>query len=813
MRNLIVLTALVLALPAFAAELPGPTPDGYFLPNGWTITPMGKTVACGDLPLNISPAPDGKAVVALHGGYNAHGLVVLDPRKKEASQQIILPTAWLGLAWSPDGKKLYVSGGNSESNRKVRAPIYVFDYADGRLSDKPVAEWTEPIDYKQIFWSGLVHHPSRDVLYAASRTKGEIVVFDTAKGEITAHIPVEVNPYDLVLTPDGATLYCSNWASDTVSVIDTVSNAVVATIPAGDNPSDMVLTRDGRLFVCCANDNAVVVIDTAERRAVQRIMTAMYPKAPEGSTPNALALDADEETLFVANADNNNICVVEMEEPGESTVLGYLPVGWYPSAVCFADKGDLLYVGNAKGETSSSNIRGPRSPLPGGKEGTGTTKSLMKGTISIINIEKELKRLPKLTKQAYKNSPYNDDLLNEARPPKSGPSVVPSKVGAGSPIKHVIYIIKENRTYDQVLGDMPQGNGDPRICIFGRDITPNHHAIAEQFVLLDNLYCDAEVSQDGHQWSNAAYATDWTEKNWPADYAGKITSPRSAAVLPGAGYIWDMCAKKGLTYRSYGEFARRQSQTEPAMPSQGISGLEGHVAPLYMSWGARDTDNAKEFIREFDEYEKNFDSTDPEKRLPNFIVMSLPEDHTHGTTAGIPSPRACVASNDFALGMILERISNSRYWPELALFVIEDDAQDGPDHVDAHRTVGLVASPYCKRGAVDSTFYTTSSFLRTMELLLGMPPMSQFDAAANPMYASFADKPDPTPYTKTAASAFIDELNIATAWGAKESEEMDFSDYDRTPMFALNEIVWKSVKGADSEMPIPISRFHAASVK
>lgn len=816
MKNLLFSLTVVLALTvlATAGELPGPSDEGYVLPNRWRITPVGEAVWTNDLLLNIEIAPDGKAAVALHGGYNPHGLVVIDTASGEAVQEIGLPTAWLGLAWSPDGANLYVSGGNNKSRDGIRAPIYVFGYQDGRLTEEPVATLVEEIDPGSIFWSGLAHHPAKSILFAANRTNSYIVVFDTATGGIITRIPTELNPYELVISPDGKTLYASNWASNSVSVIDTESCTVRRTFAVGDNPNDLALSKDGRLFVCCANDNAVMVIDTERGRPTETIVTSLYPQAPEGSTPNALALDHTQNILYIANGDNNNVCVVSVEEPGESAVLGFLPVGWYPSSVAVSADGETLYVGNSKGVGhSSANPRGPHSPVREG-DGIGTTKTLMKGAVSILDVPKHRRNLRKLTKQAYANCPYNDELLATARP-DTDQTVVPREVGKRSDkIKHVIYIIKENRTYDQVFGDLPQGNGDPRITLFGREVTPNHHALAETFVLLDNLYCDAEVSVDGHQWSNAAYATDFTEKSWPASYGGKSDSPRSAAILPGAGYLWDQCARKGLTYRSYGEFAHRVSEGGPMEARDPrLTALHGHVAPNYLNWGARDYENAAEFIREFDEYEKNYDNPDPEKRLPNYIVMGLPEDHTKGTRPGEPTPRAAVASNDYGLGMIVDRVSHSKYWPEIAIFVIEDDAQDGADHVDARRTIGFVISPYVRRGTVDSTFYTTCSLLRTMELILGLQPMSQYDAAANAMFACFADTPDVTPYTHIEPNIDIQERNTKTAWGADESMKMDFSDYDLAPMFELNEIVWKSVKGPDSEMPVPVHRFNIASIR
>ncbi len=396
-------------------------------------------------------------------------------------------------------------------------------------------------------------------------------------------------------------------------------------------------------------------------------------------------------------------------------------------------------------------MRGPESPLPPGPEGNGSIKSLQRGSVEIVNVASLRAELKALTKKVIENTPYNDSQLAQAKEPTE-PTIVPSSVGAASPIKHILYIIKENRTYDQVFGDMQRGNGDPRLTIFGRKVTPNQHALADQYVLLDNLYCDGEVSEDGHSWSNAAYATDANEKQWPVTYGGMSSSDRNYAYQPSAGNIWDVARRKGLTYRSYGEYATRVSDGTPYEASPNAPGLAGHVAPHYKRFpAARDTENAAEFIREFDQYEKNYDNPDPNKRLPNFMVMALSENHTNGTRPGSFTPVAMVASNDLAVGMIVERISHSKYWPETAIFIIEDDAQDGPDHVDAHRTAGLVISPYVRREKVDSTLYSTSSMLRTMELLLGLPPMSQYDAAATPMYMTFGANPDLTPFNHLVA--------------------------------------------------------------
>ncbi len=786
------------------------------LPNGWKLSPAGKQIRSEDMPLGLSFAPDGKAMVALHSGFNAHGLVVVDAKTDEATQRIGMKSAWYGLAWSTDGTKLYASGGNGVSRRDPTvAPISVYQYANGQLSPQPSAELRGKYSAAETYWAGLAMHPKQALLFAANRgtsnLAGQIAIFDTSSGQQVGEIAVEVNPYDLAFDAEGKLLYVSNWGSDSISVIDVASRRVVRSIAVGDNPNDIVLLPDGRLFVACGNSNSVWVVDTRQGRAVQQISTAMHRMAPVGSTPNALAVDPTGKLLFVANADNNNVAVVHIGEAEEYNVMGFIPVGWYPCGLAISADGKKLYVGNGKGAGGYANLRGPHSPLEndGGTEGKGSVKQLMKGTVSVIELANLKNDIQDYTRRAMANSPYSDELLAKARAPRSSaPTAVPQVVGAPSPIEHVIYIIRENRTYDQVFGAFGKGNGDPRLTIFGRNVTPNAHKLAEEFVLFDNLYCDGEVSVDGHSWSNSAYATDFNEKLWPVTYGGHSQARPSAAYIPAGGHLWDLAAKKGLTYRSYGEYASRASDGTTMEASPGVGGLLGHISPKFKLPGMRDTDNVKVFFEEFAEYVKNFDSKDPNKRLPNFIVMSLGEDHTQGTRPGAPTPVAAVANNDWAIGQLVDRVSHSPYWAKTAIFIIEDDAQDGPDHVDARRTVALVASPFARRGIIDSTLYTTSSMLRTMELLLGLPPMTQYDAAATPMYAAFTNQADLRPFTLEAPRVDVNAKNTLTAWGARESMEMDFTEYDRTPMFALNEIVWKSVKGADSPMPLPLRRFH-----
>jgi hypothetical protein len=372
----------------------------------------------------------------------------------------------------------------------------------------------------------------------------------------------------------------------------------------------------------------------------------------------------------------------------------------------------------------------------------------------------------------------------------------------------VIYIIKENRTYDQVLSDIPRGNRDPSLLMFGEEITPNHHKLANEFVLLDNLYCNGHVSADGHPWSTMAYNTDYIARNWALTYSRRLgidDDDEGSLTNAPSGYIWDACKRHGITYRSYGEYGGRVSQPDGTFRMDGrVPGLVGHVCPDYDlripgKPRMRDTENVEVFLREFREFEKN-------NNLPRFIIMSLGEDHTQGTTPGAPTPQACVASNDLALGRLVEAVSKSKFWPEMAIFVIEDDAQNGPDHVDAHRTVGFVISPYVRRGHLDSTQYSTASMLRTIELILGLPPLSQFDAAATPMFESFTDQPDVRPYEHVPARIDLNARNAATAYGAERSMKMDFTEYDKIDDFELNEILWRAVKGVDAPLPPAVRR-------
>lgn len=807
-------------------QLPGKTTTGTLLPNGWRLTPEGTQIPTSDLPMNMEFSKDGQYLLALTSGWGDHAINIIDLRTARKVQTVTVRKSWLGLAFAPDGKRFYVSGGDDNE-------VLVFDFAYGKATEAGKimlgSSQYHALDSRKreearrqgrgefAFPAGIAVSPDGRRLYVAENLSNQVAVVDLSNQQVITKLAVGEYPYDCTISPDGRRLYVSNWGARSVAVIDTISQQVIGNIQVGDHPNDLELTRNGRtLYVANANSNTVSVVDTAQMKETEAISTALHPKSPIGSTPNAVALSPDEKTLYIANADNNNVAVVDVGKRGNSEVEGFIPTGWYPTAVRVSRDGRRLFVANGKGLISAANPKGPQ-PTIARDENTEYIGRVLTGTVSLINLPNRAK-LAQLTKRVYANSPYTDELLQAARAPRER-TAVPVRIGDPSPLKHVIYIIKENRTYDQILGDMKEGNGDPNLCLFGEDVTPNQHALAREFVLLDNFYVDAEVSADGHNWSTAAYATDYVEKTWPTNYSGRGRTydyeGSKKISRPTKGYIWDHCQAAGVTYRSYGEFigvrdvkiggggggeatpealkAQRENYTSEAA-------LLGHFSPTFPPYNLNITDNTRvdRWLEEFRAYEKN-------GGLPQFQIVRLGNNHTQGTRPGVPTPRAYVAENDLAVGRLVEAVTGSaRYWANTAIFILEDDAQNGSDHVDAHRAPAFVVSPYTKRGYVDSTMYTTSGLLRTMELILGIPPMSQYDAAATPMYNSFTNKADLTPFKARQPKVDLNELNPENAPGARQSALWDFSKEDTLPDIEFNEIIWKSVKGAHSPMPAPV---------
>jgi len=800
MRTVVGLLSFLLPLAVFSQMGDPSKPEQVTLPNGWKLTPVGRSIPLGDLPLNVVVSPSKKYIAVTNNGQSVQSIQLIDTKTEKILHSEVIPKSWFGLAFSADEKFLYASGGNDN---------WILKYAivSGKLvlsdSIKLGKKWPEKISP-----AGLVIDHSKQLLYVVTKENNSLYIIDLKTKKTVNQIPLSSEAFTCLLSPDKKELYISLWGADKIVVLNTQKQILIDSVNVGDNPNDICLTKNGQfLFVANANDNSVSVIDIKKRKLVETLDAALYPGAPSGSTSNGVALSADEKTLYIANADNNCLAVFDISKPGLSKSKGFIPVGWYPTSV--KTIGSRIFVANGKGFTSKANPYGP-NPLrkkediiyqsgdlnrPKEVEYIG---GLFKGTLSILSTPSE-KQLSSYSRMVYDNSPYTKDKEKNAQGEPGNP--IPMKVGDPSPIKYVFYIIKENRTYDQVLGDMPEGNGDASLVLFGEKITPNQHKLAREFVLLDNFYVDGEVSADGHNWSMGAYATDYLEKTWPTSYGGRggtyaAEGNREIANNKG-GFFWDLCKQNNVSYRTYGEFA---DDYKPNIPV-----LKGHFCTYYTSWDQTVRDTTR-----FNQWKRDFDSMLAINKVPQFNSLRVINDHTEGLRKGRPTPFAHVADNDWAVGLFVEYLSKSSIWKESVVFIIEDDAQNGPDHVDAHRSPAYIAGGLVKRRFIDHTMYSTSSMLRTMELILGLPPMTQYDAAATPMWRCFTATPDLTPFTSLAANINLEDKNVVTNEWQRRSEAFDLTREDAVPDLEFNLVLWHAVKG--SAVPFPGPR-RAAFVK
>ncbi len=775
------------------------------LPNGWHLTPVGSKIGLGDLPLNIAVSPDSKYVAVTNNGQSIQSIILIDTKTQAMTDSVTIPASWLGLAFSPDGKKLYASGGNENV-------IRCYGVANGKLTKQDTIKLGPPwktrhdTDFNKISPAGLCIDNSGKHLYVVTKENNSLYCINLANNSIEHIQKLPAEGYTCLLTKDGSKLFISVWGGHEVLAYDTKKNIVLDSVTTGTNPNDMALTQDDKyLFVSNSNDNSVSVISTEKHKVVETLNAALYPGYLEGSTTNSVALSADDKMLFIANADNNCLAVFDVTNPGKSISKGFIPTGWYPTCVRVVSK--MLWVTNGKGFTSLPNPHGPnptkKREKASYKAGDNQTKvqyiggGLLIGTMSVIN-ELDEKTLTDYTQAVYNNTPYKIANINKVDIPKNNP--IPNKVGSASPIKYVFYVMKENRTYDQVLGDESGGNGDTSLCLFPKKITPNEHALAEQFVLLDNFYVDAEVSADGHNWSMAAYANDYTEKTWPTSYGNRGGTydyyENRKIAFPNAGFLWDNCIRNHIKMRNYGEFA---DEGKPLSKD-----LDTYTCHAYPGWNLKIHDAYREQV-----WENDFDSLIAKDAVPQLNIVYLPDDHTSGLSKGAFTPFASVADNDVALGKLIEHLSKSKIWKECAVFVVEDDAQNGPDHVDAHRTTAYVAGGFVKRHYADHTMYSTCSMVRTMELILGLPPMSQYDAAATPMWRCFNDTANSAGYVSIAAGINIDDRNVAFNDLMKKSDEFDLRREDKVPEDEFNEVLWMAIKG---NTPMPAAK-HGAFIK
>ncbi len=776
-------------------ERVGPTADGGFLlGSGWRLKPAGKHTRLDTFPMASAVSPGGRYLVVMNAGYLPPSLSVIDARSRQEISRTPVADAWLGLAFNTAGDRVYAGGGS-------QACIFEFEFRKGRLRQTRtfrLGERGEPKD----FTGDVAISPDGRTLYAAQLYRDAILAIDISSGGTAGRFVCGTRPYRIRFSPDGKMFAVSGWADSKVRFFRVPDGEPQGIVETGPHPTDMLFAGD-RLFVAAANTNNVDVIRGG--RVVERINIALTPRQPVGMTPSALALSPDGTRLYVACSDANALAVVDVSGE-ESRVLGFIPTGWYPTAVEALGDGRLAVV-SGRGLRSLANPNGPNpklsdAPLHEGDPEPEYIARLHTGAISFIDPFDPM-RLDEYTSTVMAGCPYSDSKLDDAGVPKGNP--VPSRPGDTSPIRHVLYVIKENRTYDQVLGDLKQGDGDSSLTLFGEKVTPNQHKLAREFVLFDNFYVNAEVSADGHNWSTAAIAPDYVQKLWPNSYGQRrhehdYYGPGDLAANAPGGYIWNRIAGAGLSVRNYGYHAYNLVKTGPDGAEVARVGdpVLGTVTCKYFRGFDLDYPEyrrAEAFLKDLARYES-------EGELPRFMIMHLGRNHTAGTAPGRISPLSMVADNDYALGLIVEGVSNSRFWKDTAIFVLEDDAQNGPDHVDSHRSPAFVISPYAKRGQVDSTMYNTASMLRTTELILGVAPMTHFDAGARPMAGAFQSSADARPFSAEKPRISLETRNPGGSDTAARSERLNFEDADRADEDELNDILWRAVKGTESPAPV-----------
>jgi YVTN family beta-propeller protein len=816
----------------------GPMDDGtYVVPTTQLIDPAGDTILFPGRPTGLALRPDASLLAI----KNRTDLVFLDPLTHDIRQTLPLPAggnSFRGILWT-DNDTVWTTSSAKDLHVALARPDGTFAWGAPIVLPGPQGPASNSAP------GGLAYDEPRGLMYVCLSRNNSIGIIDLAAGELIAEIPVGIAPYDILL--DGDRAFVSNWggrrprpgdltgptsgseividaagiaSSGTISVLDMAAQQVVGEVEVELHPCGIALAPDGnRLYVANANSDSVSVVDTGAMHAVARWSTQPMARLPLGSGPNALTLTADGRTLYVANGGNNCIAVLDT---ADGALRGLIPTGWYPGDVMLSPDEAVLYVANTKGIGSRYPAANPQMKLERfGPDWYGSNTHDHMGSVTLVPTPSPAE-LEQYTYRVGANMrlPRMAAVLDL---PRAAPTVlpVPTRPGEVSVFKHVMYIIKENRTYDQIFGDMPQGKGDPGLCHFGWDVTPNHHALAEEFVLFDNFYCNGVLSADGHQWTDEGYVTDYLEKQFGGFTRSYPYDGDDALAYASSGFIWDHVLNAGLTFRNYGEMVKAVIEPNSATwtdiyqdylhgtrnvsirATTLVRGLEPYICPTYVGFPGKvqDVYRAEEFLKEFR-------LAEAAGEWHNFTIMLLPNDHTVGTREGYPTPRATVADNDLALGRIVEAVTKSRFWPETVIFVVEDDPQAGLDHIDGHRTVALCISPYTKRRIVDSTHYNQTSMLRTMELIMGLNPMTQFTLAANPMLECFTETPDFTPYQARPNIIPLDEMNPPLAalrgkqlYYAQKSMEMPLDDIDQADEGLFNRIIWHSVKGYDTPYP------------
>jgi DNA-binding beta-propeller fold protein YncE len=810
-KHLVLVTVVIILAAVLSSSQPAPReqvgilPDGGFLLNsGWRVKPAGTQIPLDTLPMSAILSKDGKFLLVLNGGYKPPSISVLDTKDGHEVGRTPVSDAWLGLALSPNGRTVWAGGGS-------RAAIFEFAFNEsGELKPTNTFELVKAADRThRDFIGDVAVSPDGHLLYACDLYHDSILVVNPQSGTIVDRFKTGRRPYRILFHPDGKSFFVTSWADGTMLHHQTSDGAQLQSVRIGAHPTDMVW-RDraaasedegaesgwkARIFVSAANTNSVfsvAVSDSGELRPLETINISTSPLHPLGMTPSALALSADLNRLYVICSDANAAAVVDVTE-ARSHVLGFIPTGWYPTAAKALPDGRLVVL-NGRGSRSYPNPNGPNPTLrPSVVHGGAPLEyvgRIQTGSASFIPpIQDE--QLRSYTAEVLHNSPYNDEMLD------SQPAGIP-------PIQHVVYIVKENRTYDQILGDIGKGESDPSLCLFKENVSPNHHKLAREFVLFDNFYVSGDVSGDGHNWSTSAIANDYVVKMWPNSYAGRRKhydyEGGEPAALPPAGYLWTSAAARNIPMRNYGYWATNMK--EPAADGTQIEAVRDTVLAKVTNMKYRsfdldypDVKRAQTFLADLAEFENT-------GNMPALMLMRLGNDHTSGTSPGKIAPLSSFADNDYALGMLVEGLSKSKFWKSTAIFVLEDDAQNGPDHIDSHRSAAFIISPYTHTGAINSTMYNTTSMLRTMELILHLRPMTHFDAAARPMLNSFSKDAVMTAYQAEKPKISLEDRNPQNSPTAARSSRLDFSQEDLNDDDEMNDILWLAIRHTDPPPPV-----------
>ena len=808
---------LLFAIPALAiagvvlwrADSPkvGRQPDGSFVvATGQRILP--GTIAFDGRPIDIAMHPSGDFFAVLN-----QSTVFLSGRSavlEGSSAKLAAGASFRGLVWNPSGTRLYASLSNGQ--------VQVFALKGRTLAAAGAIELTSDPKKNPVPGGMAITRDGRR-LYIACASKGVVAEVDTVSLKVLREVRVQQIPFEPKLTGDERTLVVSNWGGRTPETSDkddeqeesggvrvlvdrrgVASTGSVSIVNLNTGKATNVVTqrhptgiaiRGNSAYVANAGDDSISEIDLAKSRVVRTIVITWGSKRLFGSMPTALTVSGD--ALYAADGGDNAVAKIDIST---GKVVAFFAAGFFPTGIALSTDGRTAFVVNAKGNGS---VRRTAQGKPGNAHD-------FQGTVSVIDLRADPLEATAVVAR----------LNNWAR------GIVPIKpnlaVYSGA-IQNVLYIIKENRTYDEMFGDLPQGDGDPSLAGLGAEVTPNHRALATTFTLFDNAYVSGTNSAEGHQWATQGLANDYIERFYAGYSRSYPYDGGDPMAYSSGGFIWDAAARKRKTIRVYGEFAKEELATHTPKPktwleawedrksgrnsikvraATTVRGLKPYLNPEVTCWPLIMSDQwrADKFIAEYQAFSKA-------DRVPNLMILTLPSDHTEGTTPGFPKPRSMVADNDLALGRVVEAISNSPQWKQTAIFVMEDDAQAGPDHVDGHRTVCLVISPNTKRGFVDSTLYTQISILRSIELMLGLDPMNRFDAVATPFAACFTDTPDFTPYTAKPNRVPLDDMNPPLSklsgdelFWAKKSASLDWSDVDTADWYWLNRIVWFSLHGA-----------------